>query len=124
MTRERSGSALREPAADSLPYVWWLCSDGLEVICDRRYRPLLARRPGGPAFKPEREQWYQLASERWLFFSTAPIDGRHFDSTRSNAKLRELARQVLRDFQVGEPVAHRFEWTRARQRATSLQGRR
>ena len=114
----------REPAANKLPSAWWLVADGREVIVDRAYRPLRERRPGGPAYKPEPGEWYDLVAQRWLYFSSGPINGRVQPTALNSAKVRELARDVLKAFEAGAPVAHMFTWTQASMRALSMTGRR
>lgn len=78
----------------------WTCADGREVLFNRRYVPLLERRPGGPVSVADPAEWVPFVRQAWFY------SGEH-----SEAESRDRALAALRAW--GVPAPH-----------TSIQGGR
>jgi hypothetical protein len=49
-----------------VPYALWTLLDGTQILTNRKYQPLMRRRPGQPA-EPAEQRWYtDIRTEQWI----------------------------------------------------------
>lgn len=49
------------------PYGFWLAADGREVLFNRRYQPILERRPGGKGTAANPNEWVPWIRQTWFY---------------------------------------------------------
>ena len=74
-----------------LPYGYWVCANGREVLFDRQYRPLFERaRPGATAVIADVGEWVkEITFQAWFYSDMTP-----------ERKKRENSVAVLREWGV------------------------
>lgn len=82
----------RYAVAAMRPYGMWTCADGREVIFNRRYRPILERRPGQRVRAIAAHQWVPWISQIWFYNEQTPEPVRR---QRTNTVLMEWGLPLL-----------------------------
>jgi hypothetical protein len=76
----------RYQVAAMRPYGCWRCTDGREVLFNRRYRPILERRPGQSVRAIAAHQWVLWVQQIWFYNEQTPEPVRR---QRTNAVLMQ-----------------------------------
>jgi crotonobetainyl-CoA:carnitine CoA-transferase CaiB-like acyl-CoA transferase len=62
----------REHWSATYPYGVWTCSDGREVLFNRRYAPIWQRYPNEWARPAEATEWVSWVRQRWFYNDGTP----------------------------------------------------
>jgi hypothetical protein len=93
-----------------IPYGKWTCADGREVLFNRRYRPILERKPGGPTGLADPDEWVPWVMQDHFFndgnWPWCHVASRRRETLRINSVLIEWGKPPL----PSAPRAGRYSW--------------
>jgi hypothetical protein len=78
---------------EKLPYGIWTCTDGREILFNRKYRPLWERYPGKPAIAADPDEWISWSTQEWFFNDGNLPWNKHDAGRRSLARCQAILRE-------------------------------